>query len=63
MYFDHLLDPKKKLFNFFFNFLILNFKNMKKKNMNVIDLMEENCFMASVDLKDAYFSVSIHGAH
>ena len=31
--------------------------------MNVIDLMEENCFMASVDLKDAYFSVSIHGAH
>ena len=31
MYFDHLLDPKKKLFNFFFNFLILNFKNMKKK--------------------------------
>ena len=30
---------------------------------NVIDLMEENCYMASVDLKDAYFSVPIHKEH
>ena len=30
---------------------------------NVIDLMEDNCFMASVDLKDAYFSVPIHENH
>lgn len=53
--------------------MILNLKNLNENIQyehfkmesiqSVIDLMEENCFMASVDLKDAYFSVPIHETH
>ena len=53
--------------------MILNLKKLNKNIQyehfkmesiqNVIDLMEDNCFMASVDLKDAYFSVPIHESH
>ena len=50
--------------------MILNLKNVNKNIdkihfkmdtiNNAIALMRENCFFASLDLKDAYFSVSIH---
>ena len=48
--------------------MILNLKKLNKNIQyehfkmesiqNVINLMEDNCFMDSVDLKDAYFSVA-----
>lgn len=31
--------------------------------LSVLDLIEENCFMASIDLKDAYYSVNIDDSH
>ena len=53
--------------------MILNLKNLNKHVQynhfkmdtlqSVISLMTPNCFMASVDLKDAYYSVPIAAAH
>ena len=53
--------------------LILNLKNLnqfvqyhhfKMENLkSAITLMSPNCFMASIDLKDAYYSVSIDTSH
>jgi len=30
---------------------------------SALSLMEENCYMASIDLKDAYYSVNIHESY
>ena len=27
---------------------------------NVLDLMKQNCYMGSIDLKDAYYSINVH---
>lgn len=53
--------------------LILNLKQLnesveyhhfKMENLkNAITLMTPNCFMASIDLKDAYYSVSVSESH
>ena len=54
--------------------LILNMKDLNKQNItkekfkmeslnSCILLMDQNCFMASLDLKDAYHSIPIWGPH
>jgi len=40
------------------------YKHFKMENLfSVLKLMEKNCFMASIDLKDAYYSVNIHESY
>ena len=37
------------------------YEHFKMEHLNTaVGLMEQNCFMASIDLKDAYYSISIH---
>lgn len=53
--------------------MILNLKRLNKhieynkfkmeSVQNVLDCIEQNCYMASVDLKDAFFSVPIYPGH
>ena len=39
----------------------LQYKHFKMENLNsALCLMKKNCFMTSIDLKDAYYSVNIH---
>lgn len=38
----------------------IQYQHFKMENLNsAINLMEKDCFMASIDLKDAYYSVNI----
>ncbi len=38
--------------------------HFKMENISqVLDLVKQNCFMTSVDLKDAYYSIPIHKSH
>ena len=30
---------------------------------SVLDLVQKDCFMAKIDIKDAYYSVNIHPDH
>ena len=53
--------------------MIVNFKSLKKTVtyhhfkidtvLSAIRMMKPSCYMASIDLKDAYFSVPIHQEH
>jgi len=39
----------------------LHYQHFKMESLkSVLDLIERNCYMASIDLKDAYYSMSIH---
>ena len=39
----------------------VTYKHFKMENLNsVLNLIERDCFMASIDLQDAYYSVNIH---
>lgn len=39
----------------------IQYHHFKMENLNsVLNLINEHCFMASIDLKDAYYSVNIH---
>ena len=51
--------PNLKKFNKF-----VNYKHFKMESINnVIKLIKSNVYMASIDLKDAFFSVLIHNDH
>lgn len=42
----------------------VEFLHFKMENLNsAINLMEKNCYMASIDLKDAYYSVNVDEAY
>ena len=44
------------------NFVV--YKHFKMESLNsVLDLMTPGCFMASIDIKDAYYSVPIAKEH
>ena len=44
--------------------MILNLKNLKTESINnVLNIIRPNVYMASIDLKDAFFSVPIHSTH
>ena len=45
-----------KLLNVDVEYIHFKMENLK----SVLQLMDDNCFMASIDLKDAYYSVNIH---
>jgi len=41
----------------------IEYEHFKMEHLNAaLTLVSENCFMASIDLKDAYYSVSVHDA-
>ena len=51
--------PNLKKFNKF-----VNYKHFKMESINnVVKLIKSNVYMASIDLKDAFFSVLIHNDH
>ena len=41
----------------------VNYKHFEMESINVINLIKPNVYMASIDLKDAFFSVPIHYDH
>ena len=64
------LRPKKEpgAFRVILNLRVLNkfvrYEHFKMDGLDkAIKMMRDNCFMASMDLKDAYFSVAIHPDH
>ena len=64
-----LIRPKKDgSYRLILNLQQLNesveYHHFKMENLrNAITLMTPNCFMASIDLKDAYYSVSVNKNH
>ena len=41
----------------------VNYKHFKMESNNVLNIIRSNVYMASIDLKDAFFSVPIHSTH
>ena len=57
-------DGSKRMMLNLKHFNFVNYKHFKMESINnVLNIIRPNVYMASIDLKDAFFSVPVHSTH